>query len=566
MTPKKVKFCKLFYFILCLTILNFSCEDDIREVTLYDNGETIANVSNTHLEFGETINFTSSSTKSITTDWTFEGGTPATSINPNVEVTYNSSGTFEAQLLVKYVDNTTETFTFSIFVEEDPDAGPVDVPCGEYGNFDIVLVTDNVGADQGFINLLEGAGHTVQALEGQYNNLNSTGANQLNNFDLVIISRNTNSVQIGGENSALASIWATVETPVLNMNPYTARSSRLQLFNSTEVDEGGGNSLDANLPDHPVFSGITLTDNNTGAILTGSGLQTVIVSDVGNGTLIASDDSKVAIVEWDANVEFYDGAIPAAGKRMFMSSTSGYMLNEVGDAILLNAVQYLVAGAIPEPCNTGGPFDVVLVTDSVADDQGFITILEEAGHTVQAINGQFNNLDAGGANQLNNFDVVIISRNTNSVNIGGDNSALVDVWASVSTPVLNMNAYAARSSRLQLFNSTDIDEGTGNSLDANLPEHPIFTDVELTDGNTGAILFADGFHTVLVSDVGSGTLIASDGTKVAIVEWEANTEAYPGAVPASGKRMFMSSPTGYRLNEIGNTIFINAVEYLGAGN
>ncbi|WP_051155457.1 PKD domain-containing protein [Winogradskyella psychrotolerans] len=563
---KKLKFSKLYYFIICFTVLNLSCEDDIREVTLYDAGETTASVSNSSLEFGASTNFTSSSTKSITTDWTFEGGTPATSINPNVTVTYNSSGTFEAQLLVKYVDNTTEIFTFSIFVEEDPNSGPVDVPCGEYGNFDVVLVTDNISADQGFISVLEDAGHSVQAIEGQYNNLTSTGANQLNNFDLVIISRNTNSVSIGGDNSALATIWATVETPVLNMNAFTARSSRLQLFNSTEVDESGGNSLDANIPEHPIFSGITLTGNNTGTILTGSGLHTVIVSDVGNGTLIASDGSKVAIVEWEANVEFYDGAIPALGKRMFMSSPTGYMLNEVGDAILLNAVQYLVAGAIPEPCNSGGPFDVVLVTDSVDGDQGFITILEEAGHTVQAINGQFNNLDAGGANQLNNFDVVIITRNTNSVNIGGDNSALANVWATVSTPVLNMNAYTARSSRLQLFNSTDVDEGGGNSLDANLPEHPIFTDVTLTSDNTGSILTAGGFHSVLVSDVGNGTLLASDGTKVAIVEWEANTECYDGAIPASGKRMFMSSPTGYMLNETGNTIFVNAVEYLGAGN
>ena len=566
MILKKLKFSKLYYFVLCFTVLNFSCEDDIREVTLYDEGETIADVSNAVLQFGESTNFTSSSTKSITTDWTFEGGTPATSINPNVTVTYNSSGTFEAQLLVKYVDNTTETFTFSIFVEEDPNSGPADVPCGEYGNFDIVLVTDSVSSDQGFISVLENAGHTVQAVEGQYNNLTSTGANQLNNFDLVIISRSTNSVNIGGDNSALASIWATVETPVLNMNAYTARSSRLQLFNSTEVDESGGNSLDANIPDHPIFNGITLTANNTGTILTGGGFHTVIVSDVGNGTLIASDGTKVAIAEWDANVEFYDGAIAASGKRMFMSSPAGYMLNEVGDAILLNAVQYLVAGAIPEPCNSGGPFDVVFVTDNIADYQGFITILEAAGHTVQAIDEQFNNLDAAGANQLNNFDVVIITRNTNSVNIGGDNSALANIWATVSKPVLNMNAYTARSSRLQLFNSTDIDEGGGNSLDANLPEHPIFTDVNLTEGNTGPILSAEGFHTVLVSDIGNGTLLASDGTKVAIVEWEPNTECYDGAIPASGKRMFMSSPTGYKLNETGNTIFVNAVEYLGAGN
>jgi len=105
------------YFFLFLAVLIFSCEeDDVREVTLYEKGLTEANASSTNIRFGETVEFTSTSRKALTTNWTFAGGRPATSINSNVDVTYANPGTYEAKLVVKYIDNTIETKTFTIVV------------------------------------------------------------------------------------------------------------------------------------------------------------------------------------------------------------------------------------------------------------------------------------------------------------------------------------------------------------------------------------------------------------------------------------------------------------------
>jgi len=105
------------YFFLFLAAFIFSCEnDDAREVTLFDKGMTEANASSTNIRFGETIEFTSNSQKALTTNWTFAGGSPATSINPNVNVSYAMPGTYEAKLSVKYIDNTVATKTFSIVV------------------------------------------------------------------------------------------------------------------------------------------------------------------------------------------------------------------------------------------------------------------------------------------------------------------------------------------------------------------------------------------------------------------------------------------------------------------
>lgn len=100
-----------------LAVFIFSCEDDdVREVTLFDKGLTEANASSTNIRFGETVEFTSTSQKALTTNWIFAGGSPATSINPDVNVTYALPGTYEAKLTVKYIDNTITTKIFTIVV------------------------------------------------------------------------------------------------------------------------------------------------------------------------------------------------------------------------------------------------------------------------------------------------------------------------------------------------------------------------------------------------------------------------------------------------------------------
>ena len=108
------------YLLLFLAVSIFSCEeDDERVVTLFDKGQTEANASSTAIRFGETIEFTSTSVKALTTNWTFAGGSPSSSINPNATVTYALPGTYEAKLTVKYIDNTIFSFGFH---------GKIDIP------------------------------------------------------------------------------------------------------------------------------------------------------------------------------------------------------------------------------------------------------------------------------------------------------------------------------------------------------------------------------------------------------------------------------------------------------
>lgn len=79
---------------LCIIILS-SCEKKL------DPPVADFSISENDISIGETINFNSTSTGKIELyNWTFEGGTPATSTQQDPIVSYNSSGSFEVKLTV----------------------------------------------------------------------------------------------------------------------------------------------------------------------------------------------------------------------------------------------------------------------------------------------------------------------------------------------------------------------------------------------------------------------------------------------------------------------------------
>ena len=91
---------------------------------------------NTNVCEGSTVNFTDMSTGAVTSwNWTFEGGTPATSTDQNPSVTYNTSGSYDVTLEVSngsITNSTTETDYITVIpnaVQPSTPSGP-DVVCG----------------------------------------------------------------------------------------------------------------------------------------------------------------------------------------------------------------------------------------------------------------------------------------------------------------------------------------------------------------------------------------------------------------------------------------------------
>ncbi len=211
-------------------------------------------------------------------------------------------------------------------------------------------------------------------------------------------------------------------------------------------------------------------------------------------------------------------------------------------------------------------------------DQGWIDLLTAQGHTVDDQRATWwQTLDGSKIDALEAADLIIVSRTTNSGNYAGD-ATEVTQWNSVTTPLMLLTGYLARSSRWQWINTTGISEyATETALQVVDGTHPIFTGVNVTSGQVDVIddSVNSGQATFLTSatDVGNGTLIGTrlDDGNAWIVEWAAGTTFYSGtAEVAAGKRLFLSGAGGGGGQEAGSmnftpdgqTMFLNAVAYM----
>ena len=235
----------------------------------------------------------------------------------------------------------------------------------------IVWVSDNKGSnnDQAWIDLLVAQGYTISLdfrnQEGR--TLDAGKIDALNAADLIVISRDTDSGNYDDGDEPTQ--WNAITTPIIMQVAHIARSNRWRWLD-TEGAPTATPTLEAVLPDHPIFKGVTLDASNRIDVLT-QGASFAETADPGNGTLIAKSDAYVWIVEWEAGQEYYAGSGQTAGGRrmLFASGTNGgtdgvYNLNADGEMMFLNAVKYMLgmeenpAATAPSPAD--GATDVRL--------------------------------------------------------------------------------------------------------------------------------------------------------------------------------------------------------------
>jgi hypothetical protein len=224
--------------------------------------------------------------------------------------------------------------------------------------------------------------------------------------------------------------------------------------------------------------------------------------------------------------------------------------------------------------------------DGAPDDFAWIEFLEAHGYTVDnqpaasSGNGYWRTLDNNKIAALNAADLVIISKNSNSGDYANDATEIAR-WSGITAPLMLLSAHFTRSSRWQWINSTAMmEDGSTPTLEAVLPQHPIFNNVNLNVQNrvdvydqsvgSGVVSFNS------VTDVGNGILLAKPAGQdwTIIAEWEAGVPFYAATsqTPA-GKRLFFTCGTReyvagnfgrgeFNLTEEGKKIFLNAIEYM----
>ena len=239
--------------------------------------------------------------------------------------------------------------------------------------------------DQGFVDVLESAGHVVTRDNGLYQDGNGgegpgPHVDTLNAQDLLIFSLETSSGRYdGGSGDPDLTIWNDITTPTIFMSPWMARGNRHKWLNTETVNQASvpnTATMTATDPNHPLFSNGVLDGNNQWRHMDQyEGDVNGGLTSVGNGTLLATIDGVAAdadkyIVYWDAGTEFYSGSgFTPAGPRLLLNgggSSNGtapaegaYNLSADGEQILLNAVNWLTPFE-------GFPGDVNM--DNVVDD------------------------------------------------------------------------------------------------------------------------------------------------------------------------------------------------------
>lgn len=499
---------------------------------------------------------------------------------------------------------------------------------GIVGAAEIIVVTEDVDLDwdglrddHSLESFLISEGHSVDVRPEYWNVLNPEKIAELNAADLIIISRLAWSTRYNQGNEKTE--WNSLTTPLLTMNSHFARNSRWNWVDSEAGAPDGTSYIYAGAVDshHPIFQGVPMTSydptlrggplNATQMIdpLVGTGYTAFIGgTDMGNGQLIAKPVGLEMcwIAEWDAGVEFYEGAGQfAGGKRMLfcagtffdpdreevITGAQGELnLTAEGLQIFRNAINYLLGGV-----------EIILVTeaidwnmDGLRDDHSLESFLVSEGYNVDVRPDYWKLLTPDKIAELNAADLIIFSRLAWSDRYDEVNETTD--WNSITTPLLQMNAYFARNTRWKWVNS-----GGGTPDDIPLiymeivdPLHPIFIDLLLSSYDPVGLpnvvkmidpLIGTGLTSFIGStDMGNGHLIA----KLAqlgmgwIAEWDAGVEFFDGSGQyAGGKRMLFCAGTqeiqyyDYDRQEVittaqgelnltaeGLQIFRNAINYL----
>jgi len=219
---------------------------------------------------------------------------------------------------------------------------------------------NDVPYDQGWIDLLESQGYTVDAnVAGNYMTLDDDKIETLKAADLIIVSRNSNSGNYIDEGDELNQ-WNSMPTPMILMTAYLVRNNRWQWVDTNDYEQYAPiTQMDVVDTSHPIFAGVTTEAVGTKNLVevinenVDEGTNTFITfADAGNGTVLArrSDDGRIWIAEWYNGTHFHENTtqVPARKRMLFSAGGGGGQeagsmnFTDAGQTIFLNAVAYML--------------------------------------------------------------------------------------------------------------------------------------------------------------------------------------------------------------------------------
>ena len=159
-----------------------------------------------------------------------------------------------------------------------------------------------------------------------------------------------------------------------------------------------------------------------------------------------------------------------------------------------------------------------------------IHALEDAGYNVvKFYNAGIDTAEQATIDTLYNANLIIIGRSCPSVDF---QDPMKQIWNSIPTPMICLEMWALRNTRMNWFNTADIASNSeaGTVFNAIIEEldDPVFENIEVTDPFPWVIAPYDNIGT---TDEGNGICIArfESDNNVAFVRFEEGVEFYVGA-------------------------------------
>jgi|GEM_PF-6998378 len=429
----------------------------------------------------------------------------------------------------------------------EPVAAPVVAPA----DYRITLITDDDQDDVQYEFLVRQGFDVTKFYPGALSAAGQDTIDMLNAADLIIVGRSPNSGDFDGDDKPA---WNNLTAPLIINSQWVARSSRINMFESTSayhMDDGPavayGMVMD---PLDPIFDGLTLDGDSLAWCLPPHDFIENNDS-ASNGEFVAVfNETSPLVVRWDAGVEYYPGAgdIPAGPRTYFGfgNDNAGWVnffpLTREAKQVYLAEISRMVGlDDVPEVVFDAVDYNITLITDDDQDDEQFNFLAQQGFNVTKFYPGALSAAGQDTIDMLNAADVIIVGRSPNSGDFDGDDKP---AWNNLTAPLIINSQWVARSSRINMFESTSayhMDDGPAVAYGVvSDPADPIFDGLTL-DGDSLAWCLPPHDFIENNDSASNGEFVAVfNETSPLVVRWDAGVEYYPGAgdIPAGPRTYF----------------------------
>ncbi|HDS06614.1 MAG TPA: hypothetical protein ENO05_03215 [Bacteroides sp.] len=400
----------------------------------------------------------------------------------------------------------------------------------------IILVTPDDRDDAQYEWLLRQGFDVTKFYPGALSAAGQDTIDMLNAADLIIVGRSPNSGDFDGADKPA---WNNLTAPLIINSQWVARSSRINMFESTSAYHmNDGPAVAYGMvadPTDPVFEFVELEGDSLPWCYPPHDFLENNDSATNGEIVVAFNETSPLVVRWEAGVEYYPGAgdIPA-GPRLYFGlgndnldydNPNFFPLTKEAKAVYLAEIHNLIGEAIVPPVVAPADNKVILITDDDQDDVQYEFLVRQGFDVTKFYPGALSAAGQDTIDMLNAADLIIVGRSPNSGDFDGDDKP---AWNNLTAPLIINSQWVARSSRINMFNSTNayhMNDGPATAYGVvSDPLDPIFDGLTL-DGDSLAWCLPPHDFIENADSANNGEFVAVfNETSPLIVRWDAGTE------------------------------------------